>query len=257
MHIGWITAFIDQPADVFEQGTRFWQEVTGSGLSAFRGSKSQFATLLPPDGDPYLRVQRIHGDQPRVHIDFHVDSIADAGRQARSAGATLSADLGHLVMSSPSGLAFCLVSYDGESVRPVSAGDGHAHLVDQVCIDVPGHLFDEEAEFWHSLTGWELRPGSLDEFAFLARPSGLPIRLLLQRLGPDDPGEIARAHLDLACGDHVDDVAVVHERIGADVGNRFPFWMTMRDPVGLEYCLTARDQRTGLLPSSPAAGPDE
>ncbi len=256
VHIGWMTAFVDQPADVFEQGTRFWQDVTGSELSTFRGSESQFSTLVPPDGDPYLRVQRTHDDQPRVHIDLHVDSIADAGGHARSLGATVLADLGHLVMSSPAGLTFCLVSYHGESMRPTPTGGDHPSLVDQVCIDIPASLFDEEADFWGSLTGWDLRPGALDEFIFLVRPPDLPIRLLLQRLGPDDPGEAARAHLDLACGDHADDVAVGHERLGADVGSRFPFWTTMRDPAGLEYCLTARDQWTGLLGSKPTAEND-
>ncbi|HVT71392.1 MAG TPA: hypothetical protein VHF26_26845 [Trebonia sp.] len=59
MRVRWLTVFLDFPASGFDQGTAFWREVTGSGLSSFRGPGGEFATLLSPDGDPYLRVQRL------------------------------------------------------------------------------------------------------------------------------------------------------------------------------------------------------
>jgi hypothetical protein len=54
MAISWLTGFLDFPADVFEAGRDFWLEVTGYPLSAPRGPRGDFATLIPADGDPYL-----------------------------------------------------------------------------------------------------------------------------------------------------------------------------------------------------------
>jgi hypothetical protein len=59
MLIRWLTVFLDFPADSFDAGVAFWRAVTGYGLSPFRGEAGEFATLLPPSGDAYLRVQRL------------------------------------------------------------------------------------------------------------------------------------------------------------------------------------------------------
>lgn len=244
MDVRWLTAFIDQPTERFDRGTGFWQRVTASTRSDFRGDEQQFATLLPPDGDPYLRVQRTDA-AARIHIDLHVDSVAEARAEAERLGATLLADGGHAIMRSPAGLVFCLVSDQGESVRPQPLPSPAPHRLDQVCIDVPAARFDDEAQFWQALTGWELRAGSLAEFAYLVRPPSMPLRLLIQRLGDDDGAPAARAHLDWACGSSVDAVAVEHQRAGAELLEVFPGWTVMRDPAGLEYCLTARDAEAG------------
>lgn len=247
MEIGWLTAFIDMPASGFDAGTRFWVDATGSELSPFRGSHDEFATLLPPDGDPYLRVQRLETGTARVHLDLHVASIPAARERALQLGAALVADHGYAVMSSPAGLTFCLVTHRGESARAMPRPDP-PHLLDQLSIDVPQARFESECRFWGDLTGWEVSPGSLDEFASLSRPAGIPYRVLLQRLGADDPGTIARAHLDIACGDRIDEVAGLHEQLGAVRLGRRKYWVTMEDPVGLPYCLTPRDPRTGRVP---------
>ncbi|MGH3293660.1 MAG: hypothetical protein ACRDP7_17815, partial [Trebonia sp.] len=59
MSLRWLTIFLDFPAGSFDDGVAFWREVTGYGLSPARGADGEFATLLPPAGDAYLRVQRI------------------------------------------------------------------------------------------------------------------------------------------------------------------------------------------------------
>ena len=59
--VRWLTVFLDFPAGSFGAGVAFWAEVTGSTLSPFRGAAGEFATLLPPYGDAYLRD---HVDQP-------------------------------------------------------------------------------------------------------------------------------------------------------------------------------------------------
>jgi hypothetical protein len=246
VEIRWLTAFIDMPFENFDLGTAFWQRVTGTRLSAPRGVEAQFATLIPPDGDSYLRVQRTPSG-PRIHLDLHVESITDAGRTAEQLGALVDLDLGHVIMRSPTGMTFCLVNHHGESTRPAPVHQGMEHRLDQVCIDVPATLFEEETRFWQMLTGWELRQSQREEFAVLTQPATMPLRLLFQRLGNDDGAESSRAHLDVACGRHVDDVRELHEQFGAVFVTEGPVWTTMRDPAGMLYCLTQRDPDTGQL----------
>jgi len=49
----------------------FWCAATGTTLSARRGVREEFATLLAPSGDAYLKVQEV-GDAGGVHIDLSV-----------------------------------------------------------------------------------------------------------------------------------------------------------------------------------------
>src|SRR5436305_12459468 len=78
----WLTLFLDFPAGSFDAGVAFWREVTGSALSPFRGPAGEFATLLPPDGDAYLRVQRIADGSGGGHLDLHLHPAAGPVDQA-------------------------------------------------------------------------------------------------------------------------------------------------------------------------------
>ncbi|WP_378079203.1 VOC family protein [Actinoplanes sichuanensis] len=225
----WITGFLDSPSRVAEP---FWEAVTGWSLSARRAGGA-FATLLPVRGDACLRVQVVGDGPARVHLDLHVDDIAEAAQRVIGLGADPVADLGDvLVLRSPAGVVFCLVSWQGERVRP----SGGASVVDQLCLDVPGVVFDREVGFWSAVTGWPVGVTDLPEFSFLVRPAGMGIRLLLQRTG----GERAGVHVDFACVD-VDAEVARHVGLGATVVRRVPGdWTTLRDPVGREYCVTGR-----------------
>lgn len=226
--VRWTTALLDSPSRVAEP---FWQAVAGSGLSARRGPDGTFATLLPPDGDPYLRVQVV-GDEPaRAHLDLHVEDVAGQAQRAVALGAAVTHREDDLVvLRSPAGLAFCLVPWAGEAVRP----RGGRALVDQMCLDIPLPQFDAEADFWSALTGWPRRRVSPDEFDVLDRPPGMPLRLLLQRVGGP-----AGMHLDLACADRAAEVAR-HQQLGAQVEREREQWTTLRDPAGRRYCITDR-----------------
>lgn len=220
MNPTWVTAFVDLPADDFDAGVGFWRGVTGYGLSSARGEHDEFATLVPPVGDGFLKVQRLGSGAARVHLDLHApgqDFVVDA---------------------SPGGFVFCRVAHPA-SRRPTPATwpDGHRSLVDQVCLDIPADRYDEECVFWAETTGWELRQVSR-EFRVLARPDGMPIRLLLQRL--DEETGPVRAHLDLATDDRAAEVAR-HEQLGAVVVAWHPGWTVLRDPIGSAYCVTDRD----------------
>ena len=68
------------------------------------------------------------------------------------------------------------------------------------------------------------------------RPTGQPLRILLQRMDEPDP---TRAHVDFSCDDVPVEVAR-HEGLGARVVRRTEGWTTLRDPIGLLYCITRR-----------------
>jgi hypothetical protein len=229
MRVRWVTGFLDTPSRVAEP---FWQAVTGSELSPRRGPGGAFATLVPAGGDAYLRVQVVGDGPARAHLDLHVEDVAAQAARAVALGAAVVLDDGDLVvLRSPAGLLFCLVVWGGEAVRPA----GGRSLVDQLCLDVPVAGFDAEADFWAALTGWPRRPGSLPEFDFLVRPDGMPLRLLLQRVG----GTVAGMHVDLACTDRPAEV-VWHQELGAEVVAVHERWTTLRDPAGRAYCITDR-----------------
>ncbi len=289
MPIRWLSAFIDRPADRFEESAAFWCAATASRLSSRRGERGQFATLLPPDGDAYLRVQQL-GAQPRTHLDLHVVDVAAFADFAETLGAQRQVAGGAnptdelVVMRSPGGLPWCVVGWHGEQVRPAMvplpaefsrspgseaastqgssptrpdssqlnrAASQDATRVDQVCLDIPAAVWRRETAFWTELMGWPLQVGSRPEFAVLCPPEGLPLRLLLQRL--NDPVSLeCSAHLDLACSDP-ELARQWHESLGAEVDGREASWVRMRDPSRASYCLTSRNPATGRLESPPAA----
>lgn len=244
--IRWLTACLDLPGRSFQAGTAFWSSATGWEPSAPRGDRQQFVTLLPGGADPFLRLQRTTSGAAGVHLDLHVDSVPAGVRRAVELGATAPVE-GGLGLTSPGGLPFCLVHHDGQSSRPVPvpAGDGAAALIDQVCVDIPAPAHDAETAFWAALTGWDHRSSELAEFSHLRRPDDMPLRLLLQRLGPDKAGQTVRAHLDLACGEGIPAVAADHQRYGAVVVREERYWQVMVAPDGSTYCLTHRDPVTG------------
>ncbi len=251
MTVSWITAFLDLPAPAFDASVAFWRAATGSSISASRGERGEFATLLPSTGDAHLRVQRTEDGPPGVHLDLHTDDVRGLAAHAVQLGAQIVEDRGYVVLRSPAGLTWCAVPHHGESRRSVAVRSaGGASLLDQVCIDVPHERFEAECAFWSAVTGWALLAGSRPEFAAIERPDAMPIRFLLQRLRPDDAGTAARAHPDLACGADVDGLVAEHVSLGA-VRLARPEgapWQPMRDPSGLVYCLTPRP------PLMPAAG---
>jgi hypothetical protein len=215
-----MTAFLDLPAAEFDEAVTFWRAVTGYGLSAPRGETGEFATLVPPAGDAYLRVQRVDDGPSGLHLDLHAP------------GQTFE------VRRSPGGLPFCLVSgTEADRPEPSTWADGNRSLVDQVCLDIPPEIYDTECEFWADLTGWELFAGGRPEFRRLRKPARRPLNILLQRL--DTPGGPVRAHLDLATEDR-DAETRRHEALGASVVAVHSGWTVMRPPAGPVYCITGR-----------------
>lgn len=238
--IRWATLFVDAPATTFGAETDFWSRVTGYDVSPARGEHDEFVSLVPADGDPALRVQRLDHGPPGVHLDLHVEDPRAVADRASDLGAVEVADHGYVVLRSPGGFPFCLVP-PGPSRPPTAPSwpGGNRSQVDQLCLDVPDPAHDAEAAFWTELTGWELRPlVGEDEFTRLDPPSGFPVLFLLQRL--DEQTGAVRAHLDLAADDRPTEVAR-HLELGAVHLGDFSHWTVLRDPAGLPYCITDRD----------------
>ena len=145
--VRWLTVFLDFPAGSFGAGVAFWREVTGSALSPFRGAAEEFATLLPPSGDAYLRVQRTADGSGGHHLDLHVDPAVASVQQAAEWAVALGANVRHrepglVISSSPGGFTFCLVRWHGEGT-------------------VPGPVqLDGGARAARTSSGWTSRPAS-------------------------------------------------------------------------------------------------
>lgn len=250
MRIRWVWAFLDLPEDGFEQAVGYWRSVTATTLSPWRGERQEFATLLPPQGDPWVKVQRV-GGPGGVHVDLDVEGpLEDARDQARGLGAQVLAEvpdddgvLGVVVCRSPGGFVFCLTRWHPDETAAGQVRAGAQSLLDQVCLDVPASRYDDELAFWSALTGWELRRGSVPGFTSLTRPDGIPVRLLVQRLL--EPTGDVRAHVDLACLDREAETQR-HTTLGATVERVESRWTVLVAPGGRRYCLTDRDPATGL-----------
>lgn len=238
----WLTAFIDFPAAEFEAGSRFWTKATGWQLSALRGRFEEFASLVPPEGADYLRVQRLGEGDTRLHLDVHVADPWEAAALAEGRGASVVTDSGHglVVMRSPGGFEFCFTS-QVRAVRPEPTAwpGGHASRVSQVCLDIPPDSYDGELAFWAATLGGEVRRSTLPEFARVELPDDFPFELLLQRL------QLPRAmggHLDLGSTDRAAEVARL-EAAGARVRAVRDEWTVLEAPGGLTFCVIERDPR--------------
>ncbi len=228
MHPTWLTAFIDLPAAAYDDGVAFWTGVTGYSVSPSRGEHNEFATLVPPEGDAFLRVQRVADGPGGVHLDVHRPGQEFAVRR------------------SPGRFTYCEVS-ETLSKRPSPATwpGGHRSFVDQVCLDIAPGAYERECEFWSELTGLPQRQSEyFPEFRTLVRPLDQPIRLLLQRVGDDRPQ--VTAHLDVFTTDREAEVAR-HEALGATVLRVHSHFTVLTDPTGTAYCITPRNDETGML----------
>ena len=234
MDVRWITAFLDfDPAD-HERGTAFWSAVTGYAVSEPRGSHREFTTLVPPDGDSYLKVQRLEEGPSRVHLDLHVDDPRRHADRAVSRGAVEThAEDDFITLRSPAGLVFCFVDHAASTPpAPSRTSEGITSMADQLSVDIPAARWEGEREFWGGTFGVPIEYAG-GTYAHIQVDS-LPMRVILQRL--DDNPPAARAHLDIDTNDR-DAETARHEGLGATVVERGSDWTVLTDPTGLPYCI--------------------
>lgn len=234
--VRWVTAFLDTAEERADEAEVFWSRVTGYRVSPRRGRRDEFATLEPPEGDAFLKVQRVVQSPPGgLHLDLHTDDVAGLAQHAEELGATASyLEEGYVVCGSPGGMTFCVVGHPGSRRPGPAAWPGGRSLVDQVCLDIPPSRWDSEVAFWEQLTGWE-RGRQSGEFGRLVRPEGQPLMFLLQRLDDEQPG--VTAHLDLG-SDDAEAEAARHVALGATQVRATDGWITLLDPAARPYCVT-------------------
>lgn len=239
--VRWMHAFVDVPDDRVAAARDFWSAATGWPPGEAWPSHPEFTSLVPAKGTPYLHVQTI-GGPPRVHLDLTADPATDVARLEALGASRGPVGDGWQVMASPAGLPFCVCPDPDTGERPGAQvwPGGHRSRLVQLCVDVPDAAYDDELAFWREATGWADEEVSSPEFHRLVHRSRSPLQLLVQRLGPDDGGTRARAHLDLGTTDRAAEVARM-EALGARVlwpGNGF---VAMQDPTGLAFCVTDND----------------
>ena len=234
--VRWITAFVDTAEDRADEAEVCWSRVTGYVVSERRGRRHEFATLVPPTGDPFLKLQRVVQSPPGgLHLDLHTDDVRGLAAHAEGLGASASyLDEGYVVCGSPGGMTFCVVGHPGAHRPPPAGWPGGRSIVDQVCLDIPPSRYDEECTFWRDLTGWDLTERG-GEFRRLERPADVAIMLLLQRLDDEQPG--VTGHLDLG-SDDAEAEAARHVALGAKHLRTAEGWVTLADPSGRVYCVT-------------------
>jgi hypothetical protein len=236
-----VHAFVDVPAEQAGVARAFWSAVTGWPVGAPWDGHPEFTSLEPAHGTGHLHVQVV-GGPARVHLDLLGDPDRDAAALEELGATRGSRGDAWQVMTSPAGLPFCVCGEPGPHTRPAAAPwpDGHRSRLVQVSVDVPAARFDAELAFWRAATGWADEPVRAPEFRRLVHRAESPVQLLVQRLGPDDGGDRARAHLDLGTDDLPAEVARV-QALGARVLWHRDGFTALRDPVGLPFCVTAND----------------
>jgi hypothetical protein len=238
----WVTAMLDSPPETADASEAFWPAITGTRRSGRRGPVDEFATLLPDEGDAFLKVQRVLQSAPGgLHLDLHTNDVRGLAERAERLGATTSYHvLGYVVCGSPHGMTFCLVGHPARRRPPAQEWPSGRSLVDQVCLDIPPAGYDEECDFWAALTGWERIDGGSSEFDRLVRPDDVPLAFLLQRLDAPGPSQqTVTGHLDLSCDDREAETDR-HVALGAELVRRTEGWTVLADPAGRRYCVTGR-----------------
>ncbi len=197
----WLTVFLDFPAAEFDAGVGFWRAGTGYGLSPSRGDAGEFATLVPPAGDHYLKVQRLGDGPTRLHLDVHVRDPWASAEAAEAAGAELVEESrhGYVVLRSPAGFTFCLVTHPGVVVPPPLTWPAweHRSRVSRFCLDVPRKRYAGEVAFFQRLLGGEWQHVGDPETAL--RPAG--DWALDVRLQPAEVSAETTSHLHIATDD--------------------------------------------------------
>jgi catechol 2,3-dioxygenase-like lactoylglutathione lyase family enzyme len=241
-HVRWVHVFIDVPPAAAPATRAFWSRVLGWHVGSPWREHPEFTSLEPPHGDSYVHVQEV-ADRPRVHLDLVADDLDESRDALRDLGARALQRTEHWqTMTSPGGLPFCLCRRPHDGVRPPGTQhqEGHRSRLAQVCIDVPAAVYDDELDFWHQVTGWRKDPVGRPEFVELVGPPSTTLRLLVQRLGPDDAGDATRAHIDLGADADVQAEAERLQRLGAQFVDAPGQWVVLTDPAGLPFCVTPK-----------------
>ncbi|WP_051551265.1 VOC family protein [Nocardioides sp. URHA0020] len=247
--MSWVHAVIDVPEAAHREAGCFWGAALGWAPGEPWPGHPELRSFEPARGSAYVHLQRI-GGPARVHLDVESDMPDRTVADAVELGATVTAEQDRWrTLVSPGGLPFCVLHVgEHRSPDPVAWPDGHRSRLVQVAIDSPAAAHEHEVAFWRALLAGRWVDSSVTEFAGKWHDdAGSPLQLLFQRL--EEPTGRVRAHLDHG----TDDVAAEVDRLcglGAVELHGGRGWQTLRDPAGLEFCVTGnapdRDVRRDL-----------
>jgi hypothetical protein len=179
VEIKWVTVFLDVPAERQTETEQLWCQRAKATLSARRGPSGEYATFLPPDGDPYLRIQRVRDGAGGVHIDLHTDDLDILLNRALQLGAEPTrTDIPRLCLRSPAGAPFCIVAWHGEQILPSQ------RPIRQVDLHAPGHLVELESQFWAAL----VHPDAPPDCRLLESPAW-PVKITLNESSAEGPAQ--------------------------------------------------------------------
>lgn len=217
-----------------EAGAAFWASALGGTWRAAGPEPDQPASLVPPDGDPY--VHRAQPGEVAPALVLEVDDLAATTHRVEAQGGTADAG-GCDRWRSPGGLAFGLrTSQEHRRARAARWPDGTASRLVQLCLDCPADLAEREARFWAAVTGWAWQEGGSPEFVGHLVPGAGSLQLLVQRRASATPREVT-VHLDLGASDREAEATRL-VALGPTRGATGGGWIVLEDPDGRRFCAT-------------------
>jgi len=105
------TVVIDCADDEFERGVAFWSQALGK--QTIPQDLPRYVSLrgrIGGEGGPYVLLQRVTKPERAVHLDIETDDVVREVARLERLGARVKARIrNHVVMTAPSGHAFCVV----------------------------------------------------------------------------------------------------------------------------------------------------
>ena len=105
------TLVIDCAEDEFERGVKFWSQALGKQTIPQEGDR--YVSLrgrIGGEGGPYVLLQRVTKPERAIHLDIETDDVVREVARLERLGARVKARIrNHVVMTAPSGHAFCVV----------------------------------------------------------------------------------------------------------------------------------------------------
>ncbi|MDJ0865791.1 MAG: VOC family protein [Myxococcota bacterium] len=120
MHRSRLTSVLIDCDEVgFDESVAFWSGALGREAMPEPGGKPRYVSLrgrMGGEGAPFVLLQRVPAEERAIHLDIETDDVEAEVARLEGLGARVKARIDrHVVMTAPSGHAFCVV--------PSSRGD--------------------------------------------------------------------------------------------------------------------------------------
>lgn len=104
------TVMIDCAEADYERGLEFWSAALGRELVPEDERYAALRGRVAGEGSPYVVLQRVPAEERAIHLDIETDAVDAEVARLEGLGARVKARIGeHVVMTAPTGHAFCVV----------------------------------------------------------------------------------------------------------------------------------------------------